>query len=188
MNKDLQSYVKVYKNWFDDQLCEQTVIELNTINWQQHKFYNPTTKLSVPRSGSQELETSWDTISTYDEMMFMYGCAFKKYLHELNFSWFDHWSGFSPVRYNRYVETRKMAEHCDHIHNMFDGERKGIPIMTALAVLNDDYVGGDFVMWTDTIIPLTKGDVMVMPSNYLYPHRVEPVISGTRYSAVTWAF
>ena len=38
-----------------------------------------------------------------------------------------------------------MAEHCDHIHSIFEGERKGIPVMTALGSLNDDYMGGEFL-------------------------------------------
>ena len=29
--------------------------------------------------------------------------------------------------------------HADHIHSMFDGEKKGIPILSVLGVLNDDY-------------------------------------------------
>jgi hypothetical protein len=188
VNKDLQSYVKVYNNWFDDTLCDQSITEFSNATWEQHQFYNPISKSSSPRSGDKELDMTFDDISTYDEIMNMYGVGFAKYLQELNFPWYDHWSGFSPVRYNRYLETRLMAEHCDHIHTIFDGDRKGIPTLSALAVLNDDYTGGEFVMWTDTVIPLKKGDLLVFPSNFLYPHRVEPVTSGVRYSAVTWAF
>ena len=29
---------------------------------------------------------------------------------------------------------------------MFDGERKGIPILSVLGVLNDDYEGGEFYL------------------------------------------
>lgn len=188
MNKDLQSYVKVYNNWFDDITCEQSVVELNNVNWESHQFYNPISQTSGPRSGDKELEMSYGDISTYDEIMNMFGVGFAKYLEELALPWYNHWTGFSPVRYNRYVETRLMAEHCDHINTIFDGTRRGIPSMSAVAILNDDYVGGEFVMWTDTVIPLKKGDLIIFPSNYLYPHKVEPITSGVRYSAVTWAF
>ena len=50
------------------------------------------------------------------------------------------------VRFNKYAENKKMALHADHIHSMFDGERKGIPILSVLGVLNDDYEGGEFVL------------------------------------------
>ena len=81
-----------------------------------------------------------------------------------------------------------MAEHCDHIHSMFDGTTKGIPIMSFVGVLNDDYEGGEFVMWKDKVIELKAGSVMIFPSIFLYPHRVEPIKKGTRHSFVSWAY
>ena len=68
---------------------------------------------------------------------------------------------------------------------MFDGERKGIPILSVLGVLNDDYEGGEFVL-IDEKINLSKGDIIVFPSNFMYPHKVEPVTKGTRYSYISW--
>ena len=78
-----------------------------------------------------------------------------------------------------------MALHADHIHSMFDGERKGIPILSVLGVLNDDYEGGEFVL-IDEKIDLSKGDIIIFPSNFMYPHKVEPVTKGTRYSYISW--
>jgi predicted 2-oxoglutarate/Fe(II)-dependent dioxygenase YbiX len=78
-----------------------------------------------------------------------------------------------------------MALHADHIHSMFDGERKGIPILSVLGVLNDDYEGGEFYL-IDKKTDLSKGDIIVFPSNFMYPHKVEPVTKGTRYSYISW--
>ena len=78
-----------------------------------------------------------------------------------------------------------MALHADHIHSIFDGERKGIPILSVLGVLNDDYEGGEFVL-IDEKIDLSKGDIIIFPSNFMYPHKVEPVTKGTRYSYISW--
>ena len=69
---------------------------------------------------------------------------------------------------------------------VFDGEKKGIPILSVLGVLNDDYEGGEFIIFDDTEIKFDKGDVLVFPSLFLYPHKVEPVKSGTRYSYISW--
>jgi predicted 2-oxoglutarate/Fe(II)-dependent dioxygenase YbiX len=44
------------------------------------------------------------------------------------------------------------------------------------------------VMFEDTHIPLPAGSVIVFPSVFLYPHRVEPVVEGIRYSLVSWAW
>jgi predicted 2-oxoglutarate/Fe(II)-dependent dioxygenase YbiX len=79
-----------------------------------------------------------------------------------------------------------MAEHCDHIHDMFDGIKKGIPILTVIGLLNSEYTGGEFIILEDEIIDLQKGDIVIFPSLFLYPHKVNPVTSGVRYSFATW--
>ena len=81
-----------------------------------------------------------------------------------------------------------MAEHCDHISSLFDGNVKGIPMLSIVGQLNDDFDGGEFVMWRDKVIPFETGDVIIFPSNFMYPHRVEPVTKGDRYSYVSWAY
>jgi predicted 2-oxoglutarate/Fe(II)-dependent dioxygenase YbiX len=70
---------------------------------------------------------------------------------------------------------------------MFDGTRKGIPILSVIAGLNDDYEGGELVINED-VIRLNQGQVIVFPSNFLYPHKVNNVTRGTRYSSITWVW
>ena len=81
-----------------------------------------------------------------------------------------------------------MAEHCDHIHSMFDGKTKGIPTLSVLGTLNDNYKGGDFIMFKKNKINLKQGDLLIFPSIFLYPHRVEPVLQGIRYSYISWVW
>ena len=35
-------------------------------------------------------------------------------------------------------------------------------------------------------IKLKKGDAIMFPSNFMYPHEIMPVTQGTRYSIITW--
>ena len=79
-----------------------------------------------------------------------------------------------------------MAEHCDHIQSIFDGNIKGIPILSVLGILNNDYEGGEFIMFKNKKINLLKGDLLIFPSVFLYPHKVEPIKKGTRYSFISW--
>lgn len=81
-----------------------------------------------------------------------------------------------------------MKLHCDHIHDMFDGNIKGVPILSIVGVLNDNYLGGDFIMWEDTKIELQAGDILLFPSNFLFPHKVLDVTKGKRYSFVSWVY
>ncbi len=71
---------------------------------------------------------------------------------------------------------------------IIDGERKGIPTLTILGGLNGGYDGRDLIFWQDTPITLKAGEIMIFPSNFLYPHRVDMVTKGTRYSYVSWTW
>tara|TARA_R110002020_G_scaffold269671_2_gene485005 strand:- start:896 stop:1441 length:546 start_codon:yes stop_codon:yes gene_type:complete len=57
--------------------------------------------------------------------------------------------------------------------------------------LNDDYEGGDLI-FTDQKekenkrLKLDKGSIVFFPSNFLYPHSIQPITKGTRYSIVAW--
>lgn len=189
MDKNLDAYIKVYDNWLDPKKCKQTVKELKSVKWQQHTFYDSAKKSAITLSGENELDMSWDkNISTRDYVMKRIWDGYLQYINDLNFEWFTSWQGFTGVRFNRYVKNRVMAMHCDHIHTAFDGERKGIPTMSFVAVLNKNYEGGDLIMFDDKKIELTEGSAVVFPSCFLYPHRVTPVTKGVRYSCVSWAW
>ena len=81
-----------------------------------------------------------------------------------------------------------MKEHCDFINSIFDGNIKGIPTVSVVGVLNDEYTGGEFVMFEDKEIKLNAGDILIFPSTFMYPHRVDPVKKGVRYSYVSWVY
>ena len=111
-----------------------------------------------------------------------------EYVKSLKFDWFYEWTGYSAIRFNRYFPGQTMLNHCDHIHDMFDGEKKGIPVLSIIGILNDDYEGGEMIMFEDKKIDTKKGDLLIFPSNFLYPHRIAPVTKGVRYSYVSWVW
>ena len=54
-------------------------------------------------------------------------------------------------------------------------------------ILNDDYEGGEFAFFNrELTYKLKKGSCIMFPSNFMYPHEIMPVTSGTRYSIITW--
>jgi predicted 2-oxoglutarate/Fe(II)-dependent dioxygenase YbiX len=93
---------------------------------------------------------------------------------------------FSPVRFNRYQKGQTMRIHCDHIKTLFEGEVRGIPVLSIIINFNDDYKGGDLIFWDDYKVDLGEGDVVVFPSLFLFPHRIEEVTENVRYSGVAW--
>ncbi|HAT67090.1 MAG TPA: hypothetical protein DCS66_21270 [Flavobacteriaceae bacterium] len=96
-------------------------------------------------------------------------------------------SFFSDIRFNRYKSGTLMASHIDHIHSLFDGECKGVPVLSIVGVLNDDFEGGDFIC-REKKIPLKEGDVLIFPSCFMFPHEVKEITSGARYSFVMWGY
>ena len=111
-----------------------------------------------------------------------------QYIENFKFDWFTGGEGYSKIKFIRYSPGQTMQNHCDHIHDMFEGERKGIPILSIIGILNDDYEGGELIMFEDKKIDTKKGDLLIFPSNFLYPHKVTPVTKGVRYSYVSWVW
>jgi predicted 2-oxoglutarate/Fe(II)-dependent dioxygenase YbiX len=54
--------------------------------------------------------------------------------------------------------------------------------------LNEGYEGGEFLFSSKHEIPLKAGDMLVFPSNFMYPHEVKELTKGERYTFVAWAF
>ena len=98
--------------------------------------------------------------------------------------WIGH---LSELRFNRYKVGTQMQTHYDHIHDLFDGKYRGIPIISFIGLLNDNYQGGEFLCRKKEI-KLTRGDIVLFPSNFMYPHGIKEITKGIRHSFVGWAF
>jgi predicted 2-oxoglutarate/Fe(II)-dependent dioxygenase YbiX len=80
-----------------------------------------------------------------------------------------------------------MAVHVDHIYDLFDGKEKGIPVLSIVGLLNDNFKGGEFEICNQKLL-LKQGDVLIFPSNFMYPHQVKTITKGIRYSFVSWGY
>lgn len=84
----------------------------------------------------------------------------------------------------KYSIGGKYEVHTDHFTN---SSRHLSVIMN----LNDNYEGGDLI-FTDQKekeikrLKLEKGSIVFFPSNFMYPHSIQPITKGTRYSIVAW--
>ena len=188
MNRNIESYLKIYKV-LSKKDCAKAVADLEEKDkdFHLHSFYNAAD--GSYHSYEHELSIGYSQIEAKELIMKKIWDTLQKYCLELNSEgWFRGWNGFTEVRFNRYRTDTQMKLHCDHIHSMFDGQRKGIPTLTILGALNDNYKGGELVFWTDKVVELKAGEIMIFPSNFLYPHEVKLVTEGTRYSFVSWAW
>ena len=90
MDRNLESYIKVYDGWLDADKCDQTVSEMNTAEWHQHTFYNPQTAQYTNQSGNKELDVTYIHPTTMPKIMECVWYALDTYIRKENISgdWF----------------------------------------------------------------------------------------------------
>ena len=171
-------------------LCQSVVSELKKQEWTDHTFSdydgNKTYKKQSETCKTIHKGTSVDSIimdSLYEPI--------KHYLTKLGQPYFKSWAGYTSVKYNKYETGKSMQKHIDHIHDIFQNDieiPKGIPTLSIIGVLNNDFGGGAIEMFEDTQYNLKTGELLIFPSIFLYPHKVCEVTKGTRYSFVSWVY
>ena len=194
MNKNIEHYLFHKENFLDEKYCENCINELDKCTWSKHNWYDSSDGSLISKAGDNELEVLFPKMFSFniekinDFVIQNLHSLISEYIERLKFDWFYGWDGYSAIRFNRYSLGQTMQKHCDHIHDMFDGEKKGIPVLSIIGILNDDYEGGELSFFGDKKIDIKKGDLLIFPSNFLYPHEVTPVTKGVRYSYVSWAW
>ena len=186
MKKNLSDYVMLQKDFLSPELCKQTIDQLHYAEFIKHSYYNA--YANKTDFNDHELDISFSIILNSKIIMELMYDAILHYTQNLNFEWYDSWMGYSNVRFNKYNENTQMDTHCDHIQSLFEGKHRGIPTLSIVGSLNDDYDGGEFVMFENEVIEIKAGDLIIFPSNFLYPHRINRIAKGTRYSYVSWVW
>ena len=187
--KTIEDYIYIEKH-IPVELCEELIDECNKKEWKKHTWNNYGT-------GEQTSEETkeLDVMPCIQEQQNKIAPYLTKALDEyqIKYSWPGEktqppWlTKFSPIRFNKYEIGNTMRIHYDNIHSIFDGKRKGIPIISIVGNLNEDYEGAEFML-RDKEIKLKTGDILLFPSGIVYPHTVKETKKGIRYSFVSWAF
>ena len=190
--KNLKDYILHLNNWIPQNILDKTIKELSdNKTWERHTYTSTKDFKASSKNGDKELDVCYADNLTYSkELHQLTWKALEKYIviDKIGGKSFIGWSGFNQIRFNRYNKNQIMSKHCDHIVSLFEGKNRGIPILSIVAVLNDNYKGGEFIMFDDYEIKFKAGDLIIFPSVFLYPHLVKPVKKGTRYSFVSWAW
>ena len=159
--------------------------------WSKHSWSSYGKKVPQASISEKELDIISSTEDQFKLLLKYLGPAVKNYQQKYSTitarardNWITH---ISRVRFNRYKVGTKMQIHYDHIQTIFDGKRKGVPILSFVGLLNDNYKGGEFIC-REKEIKLKRGDILLFPSNFMFPHGVKEVTKGLRYSFVSWAF
>ena len=110
--------------------------------------------------------------------------------HEAIYKWYKPNAPEVTVKKTDYINVLKYEEggfykpHVDH----FDKIPRTISVIT---FINNDFEGGYFEIFSPDFKESQKikpepGRTVIFPSNFLYPHKANEVLKGTRYAVVLW--
>lgn len=183
---NLRDYITVYPNTLRAPLCSEVVQQLEAVAWQPHFFVGADGTVHPDSSDPMMTASAIGHTKTITEAFIV---AQRKYISDhVAGQWYGGCTKISQSKFHKYAVGARMKKHCDHIHSLFDGNSKGVPVLTIIAGLNDSFSGGSLMFFDDFEVKLSMGDVVVFPSTFLYPHEVTPVTSGTRFSCISWAW
>ena len=199
MNAELKDLIITAK-CIDDDLCDLIVDEAEEWDWVKHSWYNYNQSGQIDHysNDNKELDVLYykQIPTTYTKKLYdaikqswiMYMMTLPTILgNDTPCNMIQSWSN---IRLNRYNAGTMMRPHYDHIDSLFDGEKRGIPIISVVGALNNssEYEGGTLKFWGDYEVKLNKGDIVLFPSCFMYPHEVDEITKGTRYTFVSWGY
>jgi predicted 2-oxoglutarate/Fe(II)-dependent dioxygenase YbiX len=119
---------------------------------------------------SNELKNIWQ--NCYDSM----SQAVLDYCYRYNLVELQYWEAMNFIKYDK---GQHFEEHTDHGFSYN-------ATVSLVAYINDDYEGGElYFRLQDLMYKPEAGDLIIFPSNFMYPHKAMQVTEGTKYSIVT---
>ena len=185
-NLKLKELIHICYKLIPKDSCVTVVDSIKKQNWVKHEWARGQSNQSVRSSSSKELDVLGITPELEEILNPFVSQSVKSYNNFIGEEKASKVTIFSPIRFNRYKKNQLMRRHSDHIRSLFNGDVKGIPTLSIIINLNDNYEGGDLEFWDEYKVHLGEGDVVVFPSLFLFPHRIEAVTRNVRYSGVTW--
>jgi predicted 2-oxoglutarate/Fe(II)-dependent dioxygenase YbiX len=182
--KQLEDYILVVPNIVSLELCDSVLTEYKECSDWINAAIKGGENLGVRNcktigiSFSSIMEKNKDVRLKIDQELF--NCAAKaiqEYKNHFVNCTIEQDSGYDLLKY----ETGGF--YTTHTDSFKDRPRA----VSCSFLLNDNYEGGEFAFFDrELVYKLKKGSCIMFPSNFMYPHEIMPVVSGTRYSIVTW--
>ena len=184
-HKQLEDYIYVVKNALSLNLCDDILNEFKNSNeWQDTIVGSGKVEKSIRNcetiviSFPHVIQKNSEVRHKLDNAIFD-GAA--KCIQEYN-NKFPHCN----IEEDSGYELLKYPQECFYTQHV-DSFKARPRAVSCSFILNDDFEGGEFAFFDrELVYKLEKGDALMFPSNFMYPHEVMPVTKGTRYSIVTW--
>ena len=205
LTKTITDFIKYYPETLDGDTCDLIVLELQTINLDHDLVANSTRKNGIRNSLSflfsinineedhPYVKVLADAITKgknqYLEDQPKYKRLYKASAGE-TFGIYEDVGSKLLIQY--YPTEGNMGEHIDtgadrnYMKNNLEIDTEYCHAqLSCLLFLNDDYEGGTFV-GADQEYKTERGSSLYFPSSFMFPHKVNTVTKGKRWSCAAW--
>jgi predicted 2-oxoglutarate/Fe(II)-dependent dioxygenase YbiX len=184
-HNNLKNYIYIVKNALSHKVCDEVLNEfINSNEWVDTVVGRGEINKSIRNcqtiviSYPHVIQKNKDVRHKIDNAIFD-GAA--KCINEYNAK-FPH----CKIEEDSGYELLKYPEGCFYTEHT-DSFKARPRAVSCSFILNDNFEGGEFAFFKKELkYKLDKGDALLFPSNFMYPHEVMPVTKGTRYSIITW--
>lgn len=185
LHSNLNDYIVVIKNALTDSLCDLILNEFtNSEEWADTVVGTGLVEKNI--RNCQTIVTSYPHIIEKNKKVrlkidkYIFASA-SKCIQEYNLK-FSHCN----IQEDSGYELLKYPEGCFYVEHT-DSFKARPRAVSCSFILNNDFEGGEFAFFNRELkYKVEKGDALMFPSNFMYPHEVMPVTKGTRYSIITW--
>ena len=182
---NINDYIVVIKNALTDPLCNAILNEFkNSEEWEDTVVGSGTVKKDVRNcetvviSYPHVIQKNKKVRLKLDKYIFL---SVSKCIQEYNTKFPD-----CKIEEDSGYELLKYPEGCFYKQHT-DSFKARPRAVSCSFILNNDFEGGEFAFFGRKLkYKLEKGDAIMFPSNFMYPHEIMPVTQGTRYSIITW--
>ena len=183
MNTHLEKYIKIY----DIELDSNVFLECLNLEAQMSK--------AMTSAGDTAFRNCWEYYlhpgaydmftpgekTLYDQFYKTTSKLVSDYTKEFDFASDSIVNSHAGFHILKYQDGGKYKQHVD------DFGTKAFRRLSISLLLNDEYTGGEFSFFDDQYrINIKKNQAIVFPSTWMFPHQIQPVTSGSRWSIVSW--
>ena len=179
----MRKWIGYYQNIVSDNLCDKLIDYSDNQKPLQPSTYSTSSGKSDRSKERVKMDDGWFRKGEkfYDDIRKSFQEVIRRYQEKHpDFVCQRH----TDFRLNKYSYGGFMSRHVDNIHHSH-GQKYGYPQVSSLLFLNDDYKGGQLKI-SNITYNTKKGSAIIFPSNFMFPHEVNLITEGTRYSIVTW--
>ena len=182
----IKKYISQFEKVIPLKTCSNLIRYANSLSFEKAKIGLNTLNEKIRKVNTYSLTPHTGTMSD---------CHWARFL---NFKIVEIMNLYLDLQNLKEFETIPFLKQCDllkyeeygHYNYHVDASVNFHRILSAILFLNNDYEGGELLFkdMNDEEIKINPipGSLVIWPSNFLFPHKVNPLKFGKRFTVVAW--